>query len=140
MKGRGFRIIEHTADVGVEGYGRDLQELFANAARGLFQIITDLNSVRETEAHDVAATAMDREALLVAWLNEFVYRFDADNLLFRRFDIHELSDVAIQARAYGERVDPARHTMKTAVKSTTYHGLSITEDAEGYTARVIFDI
>ena len=65
----------------------------------------------------------------------------ADNLLFRRFDIHELSGTS-QSRpgAYGERVDPARHTMKTAVKSTTYHGLSITEDAEGYTARVIFDI
>ena len=124
----------------MEGYGRDLPELFANVARGLSQTITDLDSIRESEAHEIAAAATDREALLVAWLNEFVYRFDAENLLFRRFELHEMSGVEVRATAYGERVDPQRHNIKTGVKSTTYHGLSITENARGYTARVIFDI
>lgn len=92
------------------------------------------------ERHEIVASAPDREALLVAWLNEFVYRFDAESLLFRRFDVHEMSDTLIRATAHGEKADPSRHPIKTGVKSTTYHGLYVKETHKGWRARVIFDI
>jgi len=76
----------------MEAYGRDLPDLFGSAACGLFEIITDLESIGDSESHLIEATATDLEALLVAWLNGFVYRLDAENLLFRRYEILELSD------------------------------------------------
>ncbi|MFZ1914575.1 MAG: archease [Dehalococcoidales bacterium] len=33
-------FINHTADIGVTAYGADMPQLFTNAARGLFNIIT----------------------------------------------------------------------------------------------------
>ena len=137
---RPFRIIEHTADTGIEAYGKDLSELFGNAARGLFQIISDLASIREAQSRQVVAMAPDREALLAAWLNEFVYLFDVEHLLFRRFEVQELSDTAVRALAFGEPVDLMRHDIKTGVKSATYHGLQVKKGPRGYRARVILDI
>ncbi len=84
--------------------------------------------------------APDPEALLVAWLNEFVFLFDTERLLFRRFDVKECTGTSIHARAYGEPADLARHDIKTGVKSATYHGLAIRRTKRGYSARVIVDI
>jgi hypothetical protein len=40
-----FRTLEHTADVGFEAYGRSRQEVSANSARALMNIIVDLDSI-----------------------------------------------------------------------------------------------
>ena len=34
--------MDHTADVGIRAYGASLEELFENAAAGMFSLITDL--------------------------------------------------------------------------------------------------
>ena len=98
---RDFEIIEHTADVGIKAYGTDMKEAFVNAARGLFSLITELDDVEEIEYRDVEVTAPDQESLLVEWLNELIYLFDVENIIFRRFDITWLNDTQLRARSYG---------------------------------------
>ncbi len=134
-----FEVLDHTADVGIVAHGEDAPQAFANAARGMFSLITDLEDVRETEHRDIEVTAPDEEALLVAWLSELLYYFDAEMMLFRRFDIAELSDAAIRARAYGEPVDASRHRLKTGIKAATYHMLEVAHD-DGVRVTVLFDI
>ena len=82
-----FEIIDHTADVGIIAYGADMRQTFANAAKALFSIITELEDVEETLHRDIEVTATDQESLLVAWLNELIYLFDVDNIVLKRFDI-----------------------------------------------------
>ncbi len=135
----GFEVLDHTADVGIEAYGPDDAAAFANAARGMFSLMVDLETVRETEHRDIEVTAPDRESLLVAWLSELLYLFDAQNLLFRRFDISPLAETALRARAWGEPVDGSRHDIKIGVKAVTFHMLSIVH-GDGTTVRVLFDI
>jgi len=48
-----FRLIEHTADIGLIAHGDSLPEAFANAAYGMFSIITDLDDVGEIESRRV---------------------------------------------------------------------------------------
>lgn len=136
---RGFEIINHTADVGVIAYGASLSQAFGNAARALFSLIVDLDSVREALHRDIALTAADDESLLVEWLNELIYLFDTENVLFRRFDVRVLNGDRLRARCYGEKVDHTRHQLKTGVKAATYHMLEVSKD-NGYRAQVIFDI
>ena len=137
--GRDFEIIEHTADVGIKAYGTDVKEAFVNAARGLFSLITELGDVGEVEHRDIEMTAPDQESLLVQWLNELIYLFDAENVIFKRFEIIQLSNVELKARAYGEKVDSFRHKLKTGVKAATYHMLSI-DKHKGCEVQVLFDI
>jgi SHS2 domain-containing protein len=134
-----FEIFDHTADIGIIAYGVDLKQAFANAARGLFSIITSLGDIDEALHRDIELSAADAESLLVDWLNELVYYFDTESILFKRFDIIELNNHHLKARGYGEKVDSARHKLKTGVKAATYHMLKI-EKNKGYRVRVIFDI
>ena len=134
-----FEVMEHTADVGIVAYGASIVEAFANAARALFSLITEPDGVNETEWRDVDVSAPDRESLLVAWLNELIYLFDAEGMLFRRFDISELSTTRLRARAHGEAADSSRHSLKTGVKAATYHMLEV-DSGNGSRVRVLFDI
>lgn len=137
--GKGFELIDHTADVGIIAHGASINQAFANAARGLFSIITDLDDIREALHRDIEVTAPDQESLLVEWLNELIYLFDTENIIFNRFDITHLTNTQLKARIYGEKVDSSRHELKTGVKAATYHMLKVKKN-NGYQAQVLFDI
>ena len=134
-----FEIIDHTADVGVIAYGADINQAFANAARALFSLITELDSVEEVVYRDIELTAPDEESLLVEWLNELIYLFDTENIIFKRFDITKLGNTRLKARSYGEKVDSSKHKLKTGVKAATYHMLKV-DRGDGCKVQVLFDI
>ncbi len=133
-----FQLIEHTADTGLIAYGDNLAEAFANAGYGLFSIIAELNRVRAVESMDVAVKAEDAEGLLFNWMNHLIYLFEVEHLLFKRFDILELTEHNLKATCRGERYDPFRHHLKIGVKSATYHMLKV--DGGKNTVQVIFDV
>ena len=133
-----FQLIEHTADVGLIAYGSNLTEAFANAAFGLFSIIADLRTVKETESRMLDLREDDPEALLFEWLNSLIYLFDVEMILFKRFDITGFDGHKLKAICHGEKYDPSRHHIKTGVKSATYHLLKV--DEEKNQVQVILDI
>ena len=134
-----FETIDHTADVGIIAYGADISQAFANAARALFSLITELDDVAEVLYRDTELTASDEESLLVEWLNELIYLFDVENIVFKRFDITQLSQTQLKARSYGHKVDNSKHKLKTGVKAATYHMLKV-EKNNGSRVQVLFDI
>lgn len=135
-----FDMIDHTADVGVVAYGADARELFSNAARALFSLIAEPESVEGQLRLDLHVSSGDRESLLVDWLNELIYVFDVRHILFNRFDIQNLTDSSLEAACYGEPFDPVRHRLKTGVKAATYHMLKLDRCDDRYRAQIIFDI
>ena len=134
-----FEILDHTADVAIIAYGADINQAFANAARALFSLITELDNVAEVLHRDIELTAPDIESLLVEWLNELIYLFDTENILFKRFDITRLSHTQLKARNYGEKVDRSKHKLKTGVKAATYHMLKV-DRRDDCQVQVLFDI
>jgi len=135
-----FEFIDHTADIGITAYGADMKQIFANAARGLFSIITNLDNVASTKKLDIQVIAPDREALLLQWLNELIYLFETRKMLFSRFEITVITDTELKAKAFGEKINLKKHELKTQVKATTYHMLKIEQNELGWTAQVIFDV
>lgn len=135
---RRFRLIEHTADMGLVAYGESLAEAFANAAYGLFSLIVEPNKVKEKESRKVTVQAQDAEGLLFNWINELIYIFEVERLLFKSFDITEFTGQSLEATCWGEKYDPSRHQLKTGVKSATYHMLKV--DGEKNRVQVIFDV
>lgn len=134
-----FELIDHTADVGIIAYGSDLKEAFANSAYGMFNLIADLDGVKEKVSRKVDIQSTDQEALLVDWLNELLYLFDVKQIIFKRFEITALSKNRLRATIYGEKVDTSRHQLKTGVKAATYHMLKI-ERNQGVKVQFILDI
>ena len=135
-----YRVLEHTADIGFEAWGATREEAFANAARALQDLIVDLAAVEPRESLCMEVEGEDSEALLVNWLSQILYMFDAEGWVFCDFEVQRLSERKLSALARGEKFDPARHPVKLQVKAITYHQLALDETPEGVRARVFVDI
>jgi SHS2 domain-containing protein len=132
--------LPHTADLAWRLWGASLPELFANAGRALSATLTDRRYLRRRETREVDLTSVDREALLVDWLNHLLYLFDIDGFLGRDFQVRSLTSERLEARVWGERFDPDRHPEKTAVKAATFHQLRIVPVKDGWQATVVLDL
>jgi SHS2 domain-containing protein len=135
-----FRILEHTADIGFEAFGATRQEVFRNAGRALTHLMVDLETIAPREMKALRAEASDMPSLLVNWLSEILYLFDAEGRLFRDFDFDTLTEQSLTATARGERFDRQKHQVKLLIKAVTYHQLDLMETAEGWRAQVYVDI
>ena len=139
-----FTPIDHTADIGVDLEAASLEELFAEAARGFTDALTDLETVEPVVRRHLEVSAGDRELLMVEWLEELVFLFDVEALVFNvvGLEIDETPEggFKLAAEVAGEVVDPDRHPTKVAIKGITYHELEIRHDADLWRGRVIFDI
>jgi len=135
-----FRILEHTADVGFEASGATREEVFANAARALFSLIVEPDSVVPREEVRIRVEGRDAPDLLVNWLSELLYLHDAEGWLFRDLEVRLGEDRSLVAVARGEKIVRERHQLKLLVKAITYHQLALEETPEGWRARVYVDI
>jgi len=134
-----FTLLEHTADVGLRATGATLDDLFVNAARGMFAIVCEPDAVEPRERVGVKAEESDPAYLLHDWLSELLCATDARHMLFGRFEA-EVRDGRLEGAAWGETFDPARHEMKAEIKAVTCHGLEVRREGNRWTARVLFDL
>ncbi len=137
---RPFETFEHTADIGLVARGRSLEEVFVHAAEGLVDLIVDPKGLTESQRLTVDVSAADREALLVAWLNELLYHLDTRSFLPRRCVITRIGDTELSAELAGDTVDRSRHAVRRMVKAATYHGLRLAHTDGRWEARVILDL
>ena len=134
-----YEYLDHTADMGIVARGRDFADALTGVAEGMFAFIAELETVQPREVREVRVESADREALVVDWLNELLYRFEAEGFLPRRFEVLEVGSCWVRARCLGEPVDVRRHRLNAAVKAATYHQLQIQENGE-CRIQVILDI
>ena len=135
-----YETFDHTADMGIRAFGRTVEEVFVRAAEALFDVLTDLDSIREDLTREVEIKGADREDLLVRWLGELLYLCEGEGYLFREFSIIQLTPTSLKATARGERFDPARHEFKTEIKAVTYHQVEVAQKDGMWVGKVIVDI
>ncbi|HXH04780.1 MAG TPA: archease [Candidatus Competibacteraceae bacterium] len=131
---------QHEADVGVRGIGATPAAAFAQAALALTAVITDPQRVEAREAVTIRCGAPDPELLLADWLNALVYEMATRRMLFSRFEVHIAGDT-LEATAWGEPVDVARHQPAVEVKGATYTALEVARLADGsWRAQCVVDV
>jgi SHS2 domain-containing protein len=137
----GYRIFDHTADLGVEVTGATLEELYAGAAFALFDLLTDLQTVRAGRSREIDVIGENPADLLVNFLRETLYAWNGEEFLMKSCLVREATPKRIKAVLRGEGFDPARHRILQEIKAVTYHQCSVMERPEGgWVARVVFDV
>ena len=131
-----FQEIEHTADWAFRAHGRDLAQLFANAARGMFELQGSTKSGETSVARGVAVSGVDRETLLVNWLNELLYLQETQHETYSHFEIMEISDTHLRACVHGR---PSRPEGKL-IKAVTFHDLEVRRSEDGWEAAIVVDV
>ncbi|ABU81196.1 archease [Ignicoccus hospitalis] len=138
-----FEYLPHTADIIVVGYGETLEEAFANAAKGVFNIITDVKKVEPKECREVIDEADDLEQALYKWIDDLLLYFDAEGMVFSKFELElkeEEGKVKIHGKACGEKFDPSKHEYGTIVKAMTYAEMEIKKEGECWKVKFVVDI
>ena len=130
---------EHGADIGVRGMGATKAEAFEQAGLALTAVVADPASVRAAERIALACEAPDDELLLAEWLNALVYEMSTRRMLFSRFAVR-LADGRLEAEAWGEPVEVARHHPAVEVKGATYTSLRVAPDGDGWLAQTVVDV
>jgi SHS2 domain-containing protein len=135
-----FELLEHPADIGFRARARTQAELFEACAEALMAIALEADRIEPREAYPAEASGHDAESLLINWLSEVLYLWDARRLALSRFRVLELSPGRVAGEALGEPFDPERHRAKLVVKGVTYHQLRLGQDEQGWHAQVFLDI
>ncbi len=130
-----FEEIEHTADWAFHVRGGDLPDLFAKAARAMFALDGEA-AEGEGVSREIQVEGVDRETLLINWLNELLFSSQTKHELYDEFDMVEMSDTRLRARVAGR----ARDKAGTHIKAATFHNLRITPTPEGWEATVVLDV
>ena len=135
-----YEQFPHTADIGIRVYGRDLKELFTNAAFAMFDTIADLEGLKSSVKQSFEIKAENQEELLVAWLDELLYNFYTKQLIFSEFNIKEISEKYLSAEVSGRPIGANRNRLKTELNAATYSDLKIKRSDDGYSVDIIFDV
>lgn len=135
----GYEQIEHTADVGLHVWAGGLEELFAEAALGLISVMGEASGPVDRAVH-VQIEAPDAEALLVDWLSELLFLFEARDVVPAEMSVRLSRE---PWRLAGEVSGPRSSAFVQhgpAVKAVTYHGLRVEERPGRAEAWVYLDI
>ncbi|HHX26870.1 MAG TPA: archease [Firmicutes bacterium] len=155
-----YEVLEHTADVGLRGFGKTPEELFAAMAVGMIRLILSPDSqVSHTEERHIEVEGYDPESLMVAWLSELLFQIYSEGFLpggIQSIKIQEPENVSADSGGYsasavisGEKFQPETHELVLEIKGVTYHmlkverldesGWDLDPEAQWY-AQVILDI
>lgn len=156
----GVTPLEHTADVGLQVEAPDLPELFRRALFGMVALLRGSSvawpppprapraatgpaegegeeSTSHAEERAVHVSAGDPAALLRGFLRELLYLHEVEGFVPAGVRFLRLSERELAASVAGA-IDDA--PPEREIKGVTWHGLEVRPDADGWTARVIFDV
>ena len=131
-----FEEIDHTADRAFRVTGRDMADLFENAARAIRALGGPYPTTTPPAMRQIKVEGVDRESLLVNWLNEILYLEQEHRLTCERFHIDDLKDHHLRARVETRERDRSY----TPIKAVTFHNLRIRETPNGLEAEIVVDV
>jgi SHS2 domain-containing protein len=145
--GGGFRIIEHTADVGIQVWGRNLKEIFEESATAMVSLIVNKKSVEEKEIEVLELEEKSVEELLLRWLKEILFLIESKTVIFKRFQIEkdnfshkDVKSYFIRSFLYGEKLTSGRHDICREIKAITRHNFYIKKIGLWWETSILFDV
>jgi SHS2 domain-containing protein len=140
MNGPHFITLDHTADLGIEVYGNDLNELFEGAAMAMMRIMVGSVAGPETRGMPISVAGDDLSDLMVRWLGEILYLLEGERKIVSAVTARHVSPRRLDAVWNGMDFDPDRHEILCEIKAVTYHQIAVSQKDGRWQARVIFDV
>ncbi len=135
-----YRLVEHTADMGLEVQAASLEELFGEAADGLRELMFGPPAGDSRLSAHLQVSGQEVGELLVNWLNDILYLFEVRGIYPVAFEVQAVSDTSATGLVRGEPFDAGRHPVERVVKAVTYHQLEVRRTAADWRARVYVDL
>ena len=140
-----YKILEDIAiaDIAIEAYGKNLDELFENSAYAIFEESADIKKIDAKEKKTIKLGAKNIGDLLFDFLSEILFLKDTYSMIFRKSSIKiskKTDGYSINAELFGEKINAKKHELRNDIKAITLHMFSVEKTKEGYTALVVVDV
>jgi len=128
--------------VGFRAWGTDLADLFETAARAMFSLEYDVDTVPQDESPSVAVQGDDLEGALYAWLSELLWLHDAEGFFLSDVWVDPIgADLSVRGVAIGAAIGDWFQQVGPQLKAVTMHGLEVVHrPGAGYEATVYLDV
>lgn len=140
----GYRFLDDIAiaDVAFEARGSSLEELFSSAATATTEVMVKIEDIEPKIERMISLKNEDLDRLLFSWISELIYLKDSELLIFSKYELKIKSGLVceLEARLFGEVIDPERHELMADVKAATYHQYSLEKRDGEWVMRMVLDI
>jgi len=138
-----YELVDHTADLEIKVYGKDLEELLKNCSAAMMDVICDLNTIEPKNEYKVSSDGNCEEELLVNLLQELLYLHEVNKLLFCKFEFKindNIKNREVEGNVWGEEIDFSRHDLLNDIKAVTYSDLKVEHKNGKLSVNITFDI
>ena len=125
-----YEYIDHTADMGIRGFGKTFLEALSNVALGMFAAMHDMKYVEPTESRKIDISAATLEDLMVQFLSQLLYLHDTERFIPKEYQLEVTTSNRIHGLLLGELFNQDKHYIFGEVKAVTYHQLLIEQIEE----------
>jgi SHS2 domain-containing protein len=143
----GFKIQDHTADIGIRVWAKTLPELFEEAAGAMISILLDKKEEATEVQKSVRFDAPSVDELLFLWLREILFLIENENVVYAQFHIesHNLAEkdadtYFLSANLQGTAFSKLRHEVCKEIKAVTRHGFYLKKNEPWWETSVLFDV
>lgn len=135
-----YSMINHTADLGIRVYGKDLSDLFENAARAMVEILLEPRRIEKTDEFSILVEARDLNDLMVRWLSEILYLFMGEHRVLTRAAINSIDRSKLDATLHVATHNPDEQAVRNEIKAVTYHQIDVSPRGTKWQAKIFFDL
>ena len=134
---KGYKILEHPADVRVQAFGNNKEELFLNAMKGMVAVLRPkIKDKKEKIKNKIKVKSVDINALLVDFLSEVLYLSQVNKEIYTDVKFDRFSDKELGGELIGNKIE----SFGEDIKAVTYHDLKIEQKNGLFEATILFDI
>ncbi len=135
-----FCVLEHTADLRIRVFGDTLEQLLQNAANAMLELMTERSKVDCHEVRLITITGETDEIKLVRLLNEILFLFETERIIFSDAEVEIKSETDISVICRGEAFDSNKHEINLDIKAVTYHNMNISRSGDRLVVDIVFDV
>ena len=140
---KGYKILEHPADVRVRAFGKTKEKLFINAAKGMMEILQSKIQTPPSKCQrNIRVKSVDLNALLVDFLSEVLYQIQTNREVYNEVKLERFgpSNSSGQSTLEAELIGNKVESFGEDIKGVTHHDLKIEQRNGLYEATILFDI
>jgi SHS2 domain-containing protein len=134
-----YEFLDHPSEAMVRVTAKTVNEVFEDAARALFELMTDIARVKAEVEFKIELTSDDKTLLLVDWLNRLIWIHEVENVFLCEFVVNVQDAWKLNATVKGQSIRSGVEKRLHA-KSATYGQLEWNETPQGHKVQFVVDI
>ncbi len=139
-----YKFLENVAiaDIAYEAYGKDLNEVFENAAMAIFELSAEIKTIDAKKKIEFKLENEKIDNLLYDFLSEILFLKDSKYMVFKlvKVAIRENKSFKLKATLEGDTINPQKQQLENDIKAVTMHMFEVKKEESGYKASIVVDI